>query len=200
MHYRGSGEFWDFQLLLKLTGAVILGVSIWVKVDPSIVQYIEVLSVDQNDPLWQTATVLLVAVGAFIFVVGFIGCCGACKESPCLLWLYIAFLVLIFIAEVAAAIFAIVFKRDLLKVLDKTLSKQAKVYVEDKYQKTAPINLAWHAMQVNLECCGGHSYVDFIESPYFNKTVKKLPSSQFLRNSRTTYDESNAYFYSIHFI
>uniref|UniRef100_X2AW03 Tetraspanin n=1 Tax=Capitella teleta TaxID=283909 RepID=X2AW03_CAPTE len=21
-----------------------------------------------------------------------------------------------------------------------------------------------------MECCGGHSYVDFIESPYFNKT------------------------------
>jgi hypothetical protein len=119
-------------VLLQLTGAVVLAVGVWLKVDPDNVRYFEVLTIDQNDPLWKSANIILIAVGAFVFVVGFVGCCGACKESPCLLWLvrsfntkpfldhkfrfsrlqYIAFLFIIFIAEISAAVLAAVFERD----------------------------------------------------------------------------------------
>ena len=39
----------------------------------------------QNTSLLESASIVFIAVGAFLFIVSFAGCCGALKESPCLL-------------------------------------------------------------------------------------------------------------------
>lgn len=71
----------------KLAGAVILGVGIWVKVDnSSLLGILE--KVDGAPPqLSQLANVayVLIGIGAFLLVIGFLGCCGAIKESRCML-------------------------------------------------------------------------------------------------------------------
>jgi hypothetical protein len=68
-----------------LSGAAILGVGIWFKVDPSIINKFQVYESGQNDPYLSIAGWVMVGVGAFVFIVGFFGCCGAIKESKCLL-------------------------------------------------------------------------------------------------------------------
>ncbi|XP_065743124.1 CD63 antigen isoform X4 [Phocoena phocoena] len=54
--------------------------------------------------------VVIIAVGAFLFLVAFVGCCGACKENYCLMITFAIFLSLIMLVEVAAAIAGYVFR------------------------------------------------------------------------------------------
>lgn len=71
----------------KLAGAVILGVGIWVKVDnASLLGILENVD-DAPSQLSHLGSIgyVLIAVGAFLLVIGFLGCCGAIKESKCML-------------------------------------------------------------------------------------------------------------------
>ncbi|XP_069347940.1 CD63 antigen isoform X3 [Eulemur rufifrons] len=54
--------------------------------------------------------VVIIAVGAFLFLVAFVGCCGTCKENYCLMVTFAIFLSLIVLVEVAAAIAGYVFR------------------------------------------------------------------------------------------
>jgi hypothetical protein len=62
-----------------------LGVGIWFKVDKNINSYFDVVDVDTQDPYFDYAVYVLIGFGAFVFLVGFCGCCGAIRESKCLL-------------------------------------------------------------------------------------------------------------------
>lgn len=74
---------------LQLAGVAILGVGIWVKVDSGSV--LNFLGKIDNMPteLSQVLNVgyLLIAVGILLVIIGFLGCCGAMKESKCMLLL-----------------------------------------------------------------------------------------------------------------
>jgi hypothetical protein len=39
----------------------------------------------QDESSYHTGIYIFLAVGALMFVVGFLGCCGAYRESPCML-------------------------------------------------------------------------------------------------------------------
>lgn len=71
----------------QLAGAVILGVGIWVKVDSSSLFGILESVKDAPPQLSHLASVgyVLIGVGAFLVVIGFLGCCGAVRESRCML-------------------------------------------------------------------------------------------------------------------
>lgn len=75
--------------LPQLAGAAILGVGIWVKVDSGSI--LSFLGKIENAPaeLSQVLNVgyLLIALGALLLVIGFLGCCGAVRESRCMLLL-----------------------------------------------------------------------------------------------------------------
>ncbi|EGV93251.1 Tetraspanin-8, partial [Cricetulus griseus] len=55
---------------------------------------------------------MLIAVGAIIMVLGFLGCCGAVKESRCMLLLFFIGLLLILLLQVAAGILGATFKSE----------------------------------------------------------------------------------------
>lgn len=72
---------------MQLAGAAILGVGVWVKVDSG--SLLGLLDNAEGVPpgLSQLVNVsyLLIAVGAVLLVIGFLGCCGAVRESRCML-------------------------------------------------------------------------------------------------------------------
>lgn len=73
--------------MVQLAGAAILGVGIWVKVDSgSILGFLNKIDGAPSE-LQQVQNVgyLLIAVGALLLIMGFLGCCGAIKESRCML-------------------------------------------------------------------------------------------------------------------
>lgn len=73
--------------MMQLAGAAILGVGVWLKVDSA--SLLGILNSVDGAPdelsLLENGSYVLIAVGAVLVVIGFLGCCGAIRESRCML-------------------------------------------------------------------------------------------------------------------
>jgi len=162
-----------FNFVFFVCGAAILGVGIWVKVDPKIADYVG-LTVDAGS--YEAATILLIVVGAFILLVGFLGCCGACKESSCMLCLFAGLMVVIVLLQIVAAVLAIVYQSEVESELKKHLTTELKSKVTD--DTTDPFTQAVARLQMEFECCGSDGYSDYgTDSKIFNTSGKNVPKS-----------------------
>ncbi|XP_039618134.1 tetraspanin-8-like [Polypterus senegalus] len=128
-----------FNFLFWVAGCIILGVSIWLRVNKNN----QIVSSDIP------AVNLLIAIGSIIMVLGFLGCCGAIRESRCMLLLFFIGLLLIFLLLVAAGIVGIVYKS---KVEDG-VKEALKGYVPITSQ-TEDIQNAMNSLQSEAKCCG----------------------------------------------
>ena len=70
---------------LQLAGAVLLGIGIWFLVDENALKYLHIANVGTSDNLVRAASITITTVGSVVFLTGFLGCCGAIRESPCML-------------------------------------------------------------------------------------------------------------------
>ncbi|KAH9373249.1 hypothetical protein HPB48_004994 [Haemaphysalis longicornis] len=73
--------------------------------------------VDDNYALPQYLAYALIGTGLLVLLIGFFGCCGAVKESKCLLGAYFAFLFVILACELAIGIFALIFQDKVLTTI-----------------------------------------------------------------------------------
>ena len=71
----------EFVFLLQIAGAAILGIGIWTEIDPG--QFDAFL----GNSGYSLPAKILIAAGAFVMIVGFLGCCGAIRENRLLLGL-----------------------------------------------------------------------------------------------------------------
>lgn len=167
-----------FNIIFFIAGAALLGVGIWMKVDKNFNKYLDVIKIDQTDKTMQAAIILVIVIGAIIFLTGFLGCCGAIQESSCLLMMYAIIMGLLLLAEITAAILAAVFRKELGKELKsnmfKYVSKDMKPLEKDKNEVNV---LAWSSMQVKLKCCGANNYRDYNNNTNFNTRPQKYPQS-----------------------
>nr|XP_021521283.1 tetraspanin-18 [Aotus nancymaae] len=69
-----------FNFFIFLGGACLLAIGIWVMVDPT--GFREIVAAN---PLLLTGAYILLAMGGLLFLLGFLGCCGAVRENKCLL-------------------------------------------------------------------------------------------------------------------
>ena len=65
--------------MFQATGAVILAIGIWTKAAPG--SYDAFL----GNKGYKTSANVMLAAGSVVMVVGFLGCCGAARESKCML-------------------------------------------------------------------------------------------------------------------
>uniref|UniRef100_Q5I0R1 Tetraspanin n=1 Tax=Xenopus tropicalis TaxID=8364 RepID=Q5I0R1_XENTR len=133
-----------FNFLFWLCGCVILGVSIWVRVSKSVQQE---LNIDGGSLL--SAVDLMIAVGAIIMVLGFFGCCGAIRESRCLLLLFFIGLFLILALQITAGVLGAVYKPKIEAQLNQTFYKLLPLSGQDESFKTSFENI-----QKESQCCG----------------------------------------------
>uniref|UniRef100_A0A8C9AJZ5 Tetraspanin n=1 Tax=Prolemur simus TaxID=1328070 RepID=A0A8C9AJZ5_PROSS len=108
--------------------------------------------------------VVIIAVGAFLFLVAFVGCCGTCKENYCLMVTFAIFLSLIVLVEVAAAIAGYVFRNKVMSEFNKDFRQQMENY--SKNNNTASI---LDRMQKDFKCCGAANYTDWENIPSMGK-------------------------------
>ena len=66
-------------LVLQLCGCTLLGVGIWIAVDRSFMATIT------GNPLYAVAAYIIIAGGGIIFIISFLGCCGAMTENRLML-------------------------------------------------------------------------------------------------------------------
>ncbi|KAK9535612.1 hypothetical protein VZT92_007984 [Zoarces viviparus] len=165
-----------FNGIIFLAGAAILGVGIWVKVDSgSILSFIGKI---ENAPteLSQVLNVgyLLIAIGALLLVIGFLGCCGAVRESTCMLLLFFIIVLVVFIAEVAGAVVILVFR----PLADELLTKFGTAAVQSirkDYGKNPDVTGLWNTTMSSLKCCGFYNSSDFVDSPYYMDHGERYP-------------------------
>lgn len=160
-----------FNGIIFLAGAAILGVGIWVKVDNgSILSFLQSIPAAPSQ-LGQVLNVgyLLIAVGAVLLILGFLGCCGAVRESRCMLLLFFVIILIVFIAEVAGAIVLLVFK-PLAEDLIKQAGDEAVKNIKTDFGKNKDITGLWNSTMTTLKCCGFYNYTDFTGSPFENGT------------------------------
>uniref|UniRef100_V5G3W6 Tetraspanin n=1 Tax=Anoplophora glabripennis TaxID=217634 RepID=V5G3W6_ANOGL len=100
------------------------------------------------------ASIFTIAIGSVIFIIAFFGCCGAIRESPCLLLTYSVILLIIFLAQIAIGVFAFLQindKGDFEDEIRRTLTTIFNNYDSDK---TNASRTTVDFMQHELECCG----------------------------------------------
>ncbi|NXH17257.1 TSN18 protein, partial [Bucco capensis] len=150
-----------FNFFIFLGGACLLGVGIWVLVDPT--GFREIVAAN---PLLFTGAYLMLAMGAMLFLLGFLGCCGAIRENKYLLLLFFIFILLIFLAELSAAILAFIFRENLTREFFTEELKQHYLRNND----TDVFSSTWNSVMITFACCGVNGPEDFAAVP-------SLPSS-----------------------
>lgn len=141
-----------FNFFIFLGGACLLGIGIWVMVDPT--GFREIVAAN---PLLITGVYILLAMGGLLFLLGFLGCCGAIRENKCLLLFFFLFILIIFLAELSAAILAFIFRENLTReFFTKELTKH--------YQgnnDTDVFSATWNSVMITFGCCGVNGPEDF---------------------------------------
>ncbi|XP_042248584.1 tetraspanin 35 [Thunnus thynnus] len=166
-----------FNGIIFLAGAAILGVGIWVKVDSGSI--LSIIGKMDNAPkeFNQVLNVgyLLIALGLLLLIIGFLGCCGAVKESKCMLLLFFIIVLLVFIAEVAGAVVILVFRPLADELLEK-FGTAAVQNIKKDYGKNPDITGLWNSTMTTLKCCGFKNAEDFEGSPYYKDHNGQYPS------------------------
>lgn len=145
-----------FNLVFWLAGTAVFAIGLWLRLDPNTKSLLE----GENSPyVFYTGVYILIGAGALMIVVGFLGCCGAIQESPCMLGLFFFFLLIIFAVEVAAGIWG--FSNQ-----SKVVNDLINVYVEtyNNYKATGDERLkgTLTLIQNGLNCCGPTGIADDI--------------------------------------
>lgn len=154
--------FFVFNFIFFVLGIAVLGVGIYSRVEN-----------DSFDSFFEggvivTAANLLIAAGVIVALIGFMGCCGAIKQSKVLLGLYAALVILIFILEIVGGALAYT-KRD---AVEATVTKQIAKSL-DEYGNTdlAAKGLAKtiDLFQEKIKCCGSNGPNDWASTDYIQK-------------------------------
>lgn len=101
------------------------------------------------------APVLIIVVGVIVFVIGFLGCCGAVKENYCMVTTFAVLLALIFILEIVAGALGISYRGKVNTVATDLVTKEINTY----NQNGESIFLNWAQQQ--LQCCGRTGAADY---------------------------------------
>ncbi|XP_003405156.1 CD63 antigen [Loxodonta africana] len=113
-------------------------------------------TINQGATAGSLLPVVIIAVGAFLFLVALVGCCGACKENYCLMITFAIFLSLIMLVEVATAIAGYVFRDQVISEFKKDFQKQMQTYPRDNQTV-----ILLDKLQQDFKCCGANNYTDW---------------------------------------
>ncbi|KFP15978.1 Tetraspanin-1, partial [Egretta garzetta] len=153
-----------FNLAIFLGGGTLLGVGIWVTVDGQ--SFLKIFGALSSSVL-QVVNVsyFLIVIGSILLVIGFLGCYGAQKESKCLLMMFFSVVLIIFIAEIAAAVVALVYTG----LAETLLTSVVTPLLKEKYGADSSFTSIWNITMGEIHCCGLNNYTDFTHSPFYKK-------------------------------
>lgn len=171
----------SFNFIFWILGIVVVGVGAYSRVSVK----------DYNDLLGSggatSAANLLIAAGSLVMFIGFVGCCGAMKESKPLLVIYFILVFLIFVIEISAG--GLAYSK--MKVTQVSLTDNIIDVVNTNYgNKNATLaekkifEQALDLLQKKLQCCGANGASDWLDSTWMtnnnqdgNTTTLLAPAS-----------------------
>ncbi|XP_038636888.1 CD9 antigen-like [Scyliorhinus canicula] len=135
------------NLLFSLLGLTILLLAFWFRFDERTKSLYEVA---QHGEKFTIGIYAMWAAGGLLLVAGFTGYFAVTRESKCLLWVYFAIIVLLFLVEMAVAIWAFAQKDEVIKQLQDAYAGTIDVSSPDAVDFKCMIN----ALHKTLGCCG----------------------------------------------
>ncbi|KAL7854327.1 hypothetical protein SRHO_G00165170 [Serrasalmus rhombeus] len=112
-------------------------------------------------------SVVIIAVGTLLFVIGFIGCCATIRESHCGLAAFSAVLLLVFATEVVVVVLGYIYRAKVEAEVNHSIQK---VYNEYNGTSSDAPSRAVDYVQRQLHCCGIHNYSDWMNTPWFTES------------------------------
>jgi len=106
------------------------------------------------------AAYILMSVGAFVFLISFIGYCGAVKESRALLTAYGLFIVILTLSQAAFVVLASMNKERAAEGTRSLMRHTLREHYTVPERRDA-VTLSWDFMMAKLECCGVDNGDDF---------------------------------------
>uniref|UniRef100_A0A8C3FCH3 Tetraspanin n=1 Tax=Chrysemys picta bellii TaxID=8478 RepID=A0A8C3FCH3_CHRPI len=163
-----------------------VGLGLWIKLGSA--SFVRVLGA--TSVYFAHVGYFCIVAGSMVVVLGFMGCWGAVKENRCLLLTYFLIMLVIFIAEIAAAVVVFAFTSfvsiqnsllmwEILIFLDKVSPrsyKEESLGIGSFFQtgRNFKREVKWPTF---LNCCGVHNYTDFSGSAFQIRTNLTYPKS-----------------------
>jgi len=154
-----------FNFLFVVTGLALIGLGAYVQIAAK--EYLDFLG---NQ--YANTPIIFIIVGVVIFIVAFLGCCGACTKNKCMMYTYASLLLLILIVEIGAGIAAYVMQGQLETVVKDNMKDGMMNYNKTNYEG---VTQSWNSMQRNLKCCGVTSKDDWKDATL--TSYGKIPHS-----------------------
>ncbi|KYM95448.1 CD63 antigen [Cyphomyrmex costatus] len=139
-----------FNLFFVITGIVLL--SIGAVIHGVYHQYQHFL-----DNSFFSVPSLLVAVGSIIFIIAFFGCCGAVRESYCMVTTFCVLLAAIFLLEIIGGIMGYVMRTQVAMI-----AQQKMLDTMPQYNNSHEIQAVWDNLQKDFHCCGTINATDWL--------------------------------------
>uniref|UniRef100_A0A5S6QU62 Tetraspanin n=1 Tax=Trichuris muris TaxID=70415 RepID=A0A5S6QU62_TRIMR len=160
------------NFLFWIAGIAVLGVCIWLLFDRGVAQ--RMMELDERLHEFYVAVYLLLAVGIVMSLLGFMGCCGALRQSKCLLVSFFILLVIVFCAELTCGILAYTHQEQVQQYIEKSMYDT----VLNRYGVEKAYTDVFDSIQSGLRCCGVKSYRDWLDS-YYATQKRDLPEFGF---------------------
>ncbi|XP_072047758.1 CD151 antigen-like [Amphiura filiformis] len=149
------------NLVFWITGIALLGVGIWVSIDRTTVEFLQLF----DDPLFRAVGFAAIAIGGLVTILGFLGCFGACHESHWMLWTYFVVVLILFLAEVVCLALTFAYQSEVEKYVTTKLDES----IQENYGKEGfeGVSSAIDQLQKSLECCGNSNFTNWDTSRWY---------------------------------
>lgn len=144
-----------FNFIFWALGGTLLALGIYLKIEFRSLNDIS----DDNFSLW---TYVLIGVGATIFVISFLGCCGTLLESNNLLMTYFMLLILLVVAELGCGIWTYLNREKISTQLYDGLDNAVLEYNRTRGDgQSSVVRDAVDSIQSAFKCCGSNGRADY---------------------------------------
>jgi len=100
--------------------------------------------------------VFIIAIGVIIFMIAFFGCCGAARESYCLIIAFTVSLSIVFVLQLTVGIFGVVARNQIQTQVPALLNQTM-----NSYWTSFASARTWDFVQTTFNCCGLSSPIDW---------------------------------------
>jgi len=175
-----------------VVGCAVLGIGIYALVDGAdLVDIVESADADVSLKVFTSAAIILIVVSVFVVILTFFGCCGAIKESKCMLGTYFTLILAMFVVMIVGAVIGYSQSMDEVRgAVEKSMKKfKDDVDADGVSKEEKAITNAWNTLQGDFTCCGtffngtsdaGNSWTAIKDAPYpvtVDGKTYKVPAS-----------------------
>ncbi|XP_064344939.1 tetraspanin-2 isoform X4 [Camelus dromedarius] len=136
--------------LEQLAGSAVIAFGLWFRFGGTMKDF---SSEDKSPEYFYMGLYVLVGAGALMMAVGFFGCCGAMRESQCVLGSFFTCLLVIFAAEVTTGVFAFIGKEVAVRHVQTMYEEAYNDYLRDREKGNGTL-ITFHS---TFQCCGKES-------------------------------------------